>query len=1217
VNKRGALRAGGNKRIWSMAAVAALVGAMLSAVAAPLPTLATEPTPPAPVCTITGTAGDDTITGTAGDDVICGLAGNDIIDGAGGNDILIGGAGNDTLNGGDGTDAIDYTDSIYDLSINLVRGKAYGAGTDTLTSIESVTGGNGDDSIVGDDANNMLIGGPGDDTIYGAGGANLIDGGAGTDTVNYSSAATSITANLTSGVASVAATGNSPAATDALASIENVLGSAFGDNITGDQFANTLNGANGDDTISGASGNDLILGGAGADTLTGGDGIDTISFTGAGSAITASLAAGTATGDGNDTLSGFENIIGSSSADTLTGDAGANRINGGAGADSITGGGVPSGKFDLVDYSNVGAAVSVNLAAGNASGGGGNDSLTDINGVIGSNYNDTLLGGSVATLFLPGAGNDNVTGGAASDWVQFGNGLDETVNLTTGLATGEGNDFLTSIENVITGDGNDSVVGNSSDNILQTGAGADVVEGGPGNDTLNCGGDIDDTVSFAGATVAVTANLTTGVAAGVASGAGSTGTDTIIGCANLTGGAGNDVLTGTAGANIIDGAGGNDTIVGAAGDDVLIGGVGDDSLSGGAGSDTADYSDAQSSVNVNLTTGKASGLGKDTLTGLENIAGGSGKDILVGSSGANVILGGLGDDSIDGAAGSDTISFAGYTSPVTVSLLQKKSRGPGNDTFKNIENVLGGEAGDSIMGDAGANILDGGAGDDLLIGAAGNDKLIGGPGVDTASYADTSKAVVASLATGKASGGAGNDTFSTIENLTGGGDADTLTGDAGVNVIDGGAGKDKINGGDGDDSLRGGLGDDTINGGAGSDFADYSDLNTPVRANLATGKASSAAGNDTLTAIESLVGGGGNDLLIGDANDNSLDGGGGNDNLSGADGNDSLRGGFGNDLLVGGNGTDTADFSGSQNPVTASLVAGTAFGQGNDTVNGIENLTGGDGADTLTGDTSANVLKGGVGNDTLLGGDGADTLFGDSGNDRLDGGAGIDSVDGGSGRNICRTSDNGADVVSMCPFTVSFDVVEARFLSGSFTDASGAAIGLLDVSLKSKAGATITTTSTDIRGNFSLVAQTGAYDLVFDSVGDKSLEALPSSFTVSADIRVFADTSYSFKAPTTVRLLTSVFSANGEPVSGAHIFSDTYANGTWQVGNGVNATVSSAVGGAVAVTDSNGQVELRVFATAPNTKLVLSAVWVAGGVEHFGTVEVSIASDGTATINLD
>jgi hypothetical protein len=88
-------------------------------------------------------------------------------------------------------------------------------------------------------------------------------------------------------------------------------------------------------------------------------------------------------------------------------------------------------------------------------------------------------------------------------------------------------------------------------------------------------------------------------------------------------------------------------------------------------------------------------------------------------------------------------------------------------------------------------------------------------------------------------------------------------------------------------------------------------------------------------------------------------------------------------------------------------------------------------------------------------------------------------------------------------------------------------------------------------------------------------------------------------------------------VSGAHIFSDTYANGTWQVGNGVNATVSSSVGGAVAVTDSNGQVELRVFATAPNTKLVLSAVWVVGQVEHRGTVEVSIASDGTATINLD
>ena len=112
---------------------------------------------------------------------------------------------------------------------------------------------------------------------------------------------------------------------------------------------------------------------------------------------------------------------------------------------------------------------------------------------------------------------------------------------------------------------------------------------------------------------------------------------------------------------------------------------------------------------------------------------------------------------------------------------------------------------------------------------------------------------LASLASGKASGAAGKDSFASIENLTGGGGGDTLTGDSNVNVIDGGAGSDTINGGDGNDSLRGGLGDDKLTGGNGADFADYSDQNTAVRANLATGKASGAAGNDTLTAIESLV----------------------------------------------------------------------------------------------------------------------------------------------------------------------------------------------------------------------------------------------------------------------------------------------------------------------------------------------------------------------------
>ena len=61
----------------------------------------------APVCTISGTAGNDLIIGNPGNDVICGLGGNDTIYGMGGNDMLIGGDGNDILIGGAGNDSID------------------------------------------------------------------------------------------------------------------------------------------------------------------------------------------------------------------------------------------------------------------------------------------------------------------------------------------------------------------------------------------------------------------------------------------------------------------------------------------------------------------------------------------------------------------------------------------------------------------------------------------------------------------------------------------------------------------------------------------------------------------------------------------------------------------------------------------------------------------------------------------------------------------------------------------------------------------------------------------------------------------------------------------------------------------------------------------------------------------------------------------------------
>jgi Ca2+-binding RTX toxin-like protein len=87
--------------------------------------------------------------------------------------------------------------------------------------------------------------------------------------------------------------------------------------------------------------------------------------------------------------------------------------------------------------------------------------------------------------------------------------------------------------------------------------------------------------------------------------------------------------------------------------------------------------------------------------------------------------------------------------------------------------------------------------------------------------------------------------------------------------------------------------------------------------------------------------------------------------------------------------------------VTVDLAAGTATGEGTDTLTGIENVFGsGNFGDTLTGDTQDNALFGSGGDDSVSGGDG---------NDDLDGGNGTDALDGGIGTDTCL---NGETIVN-------------------------------------------------------------------------------------------------------------------------------------------------------------------------------------------------------------
>jgi len=118
--------------------------------------------------------------------------------------------------------------------------------------------------------------------------------------------------------------------------------------------------------------------------------------------------------------------------------------------------------------------------------------------------------------------------------------------------------------------------------------------------------------------------------------------------------------------------------------------------------------------------------------------------------------------------------------------------------------ICGGGGNDSLEGSAGDDTLDGGPGRDNLVGGADTDTLIGGTGADTASYAGTATRVVVTLASAAQQNtqGAGFDTISQVENLTGSSKNDRLTGNANPNAFDGGVGVDTCIGGAGSDTQK-------------------------------------------------------------------------------------------------------------------------------------------------------------------------------------------------------------------------------------------------------------------------------------------------------------------------------------------------------------------------------------------------------------------------------
>jgi Ca2+-binding RTX toxin-like protein len=144
----------------------------------------------------------------------------------------------------------------------------------------------------------------------------------------------------------------------------------------------------------------------------------------------------------------------------------------------------------------------------------------------------------------------------------------------------------------------------------------------------------------------------------------------------------------------------------------------------------ADYTTAQTAVNVDLSTGSATGDGVDRLIGIQVVAGTEFDDTLVGDEEDNAFRGYQGDDTIRGGGGDDVAVFTTSREGVTVDLEIGSATGEGFDSLAEIEDIWGSFASDRLTGNGAPNSIFGLRGADRIAGAAEDDSLNGGPGSD-------------------------------------------------------------------------------------------------------------------------------------------------------------------------------------------------------------------------------------------------------------------------------------------------------------------------------------------------------------------------------------------------------------------------------------------------------------------------------------------------------
>ena len=847
-------------------------------------------------------------------DVINGYDGNDLLDGGGGANTILGGAGNDTvfasgsgesLDGGDGIDTYAYAGaawSLIDLGFGFVSRDSV---TGTVLGFEQAYAGSGRDTLKGGDGNDTLGGGAGNDIIEGRAGFDVVDygtsfGGAPVMAAIVNLSASSVTLGGTAYAAGTARDGwgglDTLHGSDGVV-IEGAIGTAFADTLIGrTDAASRLEGGAGDDSLVGGNGANTILGGAGDDTvaangysesLAGGEGDDALVFQGSkalvinlGTEVTSDGLKGFVSDNGLiTTIISFDRAYAGAGNDTLKGSSGNDTLAGGAGSNLIDG----QGGFDTVDYgtspgSAITAGVLVNLSAGGVTLSGTNlaantalnpwagtdrfgalnptsaQPISNIQGVIGTAFSDTMLGSNLDNRLEGGAGADSLNGSGGNDTLLGGAG-DDT------LRGGDGSDSIDA------GSGNDSLLG---------GLGSDSVEGGG----LAERNSIDyrfGTSGYAGG--ALTLGFTDAATATVGKAGG--GSDTL-----------HDVnqVFATGNADRLDFSGAGKTV---SLPFLVRGGAGSDTITGnGTEHVVADYNDVVNgssvlAVNVNLATGVAND-GQGGIDSLVNIhavlATYGGNDTLAGSGGDDTfIISGLGAKTITGGGGHDTYRYQGGsgvlidlgTATVAGGYLGSSLHSGATDTITGFDRAYGGLGADTVKGTNGSDTLGGDVGADILDGRAGSDV------VDYSAFSLTpiGAGVLVNLSTGSQTiggttlaAGTAKDAWGAIDTLAnfegaigtdfadtlfGTNLADTFTGNGGDDSISSGGSRDTLLGGDGNDSLKGGDDNDLLDGGAGWDVAVYSTVASTAAGwarNPATGvwTVTSAEGTDSLTNIEAL-----------------------------------------------------------------------------------------------------------------------------------------------------------------------------------------------------------------------------------------------------------------------------------------------------------------------------------------------------------------------------